>query len=81
MKWFFKCFKQYADFSGRARRKEYWWFVVINFIIMMALMIGFCIPIFKMGFNSAATGVEDFDEMEVMLTAMKSPFLYIYLIY
>jgi uncharacterized membrane protein YhaH (DUF805 family) len=81
MKWFFKCFKQYADFSGRARRKEYWWFVVINFIIMMALMIGFCIPIFKMGFNSAAAGVEDFDEMEVMLTAMKSPFLYIYLIY
>ncbi|MBR6991828.1 MAG: DUF805 domain-containing protein [Bacteroidales bacterium] len=81
MKWFFKCLKQYADFSGRARRKEYWWFTVINFIIMMALMIGFCIPFIKIGYNSAVAGVDDFDEMEIMLTAMKSPFLYIYLIY
>ena len=81
MKWFFKCFKQYADFSGRARRKEYWWFAVINFIISMVLLIGWLIPLFKLGYNYAISGVEDIDEMEIMLTAMKSPFLYIYLIY
>ena len=33
MKWFIKCFKQYADFKGRARRKEYWMFTLINGII------------------------------------------------
>ena len=33
MKWFIKCLKQYADFRGRARRKEYWMFTLINGII------------------------------------------------
>jgi uncharacterized membrane protein YhaH (DUF805 family) len=33
MKWFIKCFKQYADFKGRARRKEYWMFTLINGIL------------------------------------------------
>lgn len=37
MKWYIKVLKQYADFSGRARRKEFWMFTLINFIIMMAL--------------------------------------------
>ena len=81
MKWYFKCFKQYADFSGRARRKEYWWFMVINFIISMVLIFGWLIPIFKLGYNSAASGIEDIDEMDIMLTMIKNPFLYIYLLY
>lgn len=33
MNWYIKCLKQYADFSGRARRKEYWLFVLFNYII------------------------------------------------
>lgn len=37
MKWFLKCIRQYADFKGRARRKEYWWFTLINYIIFMIL--------------------------------------------
>jgi uncharacterized protein (TIGR02145 family) len=32
MKWYLKCLKQYADFSGRARRKEFWMFVFFNLI-------------------------------------------------
>jgi uncharacterized membrane protein YhaH (DUF805 family) len=32
MNWFFKCLTQYADFSGRARRKEFWMFFLFNFI-------------------------------------------------
>ena len=27
------CFSKYATFSGRARRSEYWWFVLVNAII------------------------------------------------
>lgn len=37
MKWFLKCIRQYADFKGRARRKEFWWFTLINFIICLIL--------------------------------------------
>jgi uncharacterized membrane protein YhaH (DUF805 family) len=45
MKWFIKCLRHYADFSGRARRREYWMFAlftmisVIPYSILMALLI------------------------------------------
>ena len=39
MNWYLKCWKQYADFSGRARRKEYWIFSLINYIIIFFLYI------------------------------------------
>lgn len=31
------CFSKYATFSGRARRSEYWYFVLFNFIIGLVL--------------------------------------------
>ncbi len=37
MNWYLKVIRQYADFSGRARRKEYWYFVLFNFLIMLCL--------------------------------------------
>lgn len=37
MKWYLKVLKQYADFEGRARRKEYWMFFLINVLISMAI--------------------------------------------
>lgn len=37
MNWYIKCFKQYADFRGRARREEYWNFVLFNIIISLTL--------------------------------------------
>lgn len=30
MNWYIGCWKKYATFSGRARRKEYWMFVLFN---------------------------------------------------
>jgi len=35
MKWYLKVLKQYTDFNGRARRKEYWMFVLFNLIFSM----------------------------------------------
>jgi len=32
MEWYLKVLKQYGDFSGRARRKEYWMFFLFNTI-------------------------------------------------
>ena len=32
MNWYLKVLKQYADFSGRARRQEYWMFTLFNMI-------------------------------------------------
>ena len=39
MEWYIKVIKQYADFSGRARRKEYWMFALISTIISVILTI------------------------------------------
>ena len=37
MEWYIKCLKNYAVFSGRARRKEYWLFVLFNIIFVGVL--------------------------------------------
>ena len=39
MDWYIKVIKKYATFSGRARRAEYWYFTLFNFLI--AFGIGF----------------------------------------
>ena len=37
--WFVKCLKNYATFTGRARRKEYWYFALVQFIILIVAQI------------------------------------------
>jgi uncharacterized membrane protein YhaH (DUF805 family) len=39
MKWYLKVLNQYADFSGRARRSEYWMFTLFNVIFAIVAMI------------------------------------------
>lgn len=38
MKWYLKVLNQYADFKGRARRKEYWMFSLFNLILAIVVM-------------------------------------------
>ena len=39
MNWYLKALKNYANFSGRARRREYWWFVLFNILISIGVSI------------------------------------------
>ena len=39
MNWYLEVLKRYADFNGRARRKEYWMFFLFHFIIYYGLII------------------------------------------
>jgi uncharacterized membrane protein YhaH (DUF805 family) len=39
MKWYLQAIRNYVDFSGRARRKEYWYFSL--FYLIFALVIAF----------------------------------------
>ena len=34
--YFKKCFRQYADFKGRAHRAEYWYFVLYGWLVSLA---------------------------------------------
>jgi len=35
MKWYLEVLKKYAVFEGRARRKEYWMFILLNVIFLI----------------------------------------------
>ena len=37
MKWYFQVLRKYAEFGGRARRKEYWIFNLIHGVIIFGL--------------------------------------------
>lgn len=55
MNWYLKVLKQYADFNGRARRKEYWMFTLFSALISYAIQgIGF------------ATGIEAFTYLAII---------------
>jgi uncharacterized membrane protein YhaH (DUF805 family) len=58
MNWYLAVMKKYADFSGRARRKEYWMFALFNmiFLIVIAILDNVLGTTFKMetGYGSQA---------------------------
>ena len=39
MNWYLKCLQHYADFTGRARRSEYWYFVLFNMIVSFVITL------------------------------------------
>jgi uncharacterized membrane protein YhaH (DUF805 family) len=39
MRWYFQALRKYAIFAGRARRKEFWSFFLINLLIIFALQL------------------------------------------
>ena len=51
MKWYLLVIKNYAVFSGRAQRKEYWMFFLFNIIIAFGIgfVLGFIGSILGMG--------------------------------
>ena len=53
MKWYIHCIKNYFNFSGRARRSEYWVFLLFNVLIIIALFI-------LSGLIRDATGSDDY---------------------
>lgn len=39
VQWWLQPYKRYAEFSGRSRRAEYWWFALGNVVVQIALII------------------------------------------
>jgi uncharacterized membrane protein YhaH (DUF805 family) len=35
------CFRKFADFRGRATRPEFWWFVLLYYIVILAPVVAF----------------------------------------
>ena len=56
MKYIIKCWKHYADFKGRARRKEYWIFLLFNYIISAILGMVYYIGAMFQAFENFSSG-------------------------
>ena len=39
MKWYLTVLKNYVDFNGRARRSEYWYFILFNFLFTILFAV------------------------------------------
>lgn len=39
MDWYVAVLKKYAEFSGRARRKEYWMFALVSFLVSVGIAV------------------------------------------
>lgn len=53
MNWYLDCWKKYATFAGRARRKEYWMFVLWNAVfgigvVVLDAIVGGCGALFTL---------------------------------
>lgn len=62
MNWFLAALKNYAGFTGRARRKEYWFFVLFYYIILIALtfvdiMMGTFNEVYSIGLLGGLVGI------------------------
>src|SRR6185503_8344371 len=53
MNWYVAVLKKYSDFSGRARRKEYWMFYLINTLI--SIVIAIIDTVLGLGYQSGVT--------------------------
>ena len=38
MKYYIRCLKKYTNFTGRARRSEFWFFILFHFIFMITIL-------------------------------------------
>ena len=59
MNWYLAVLKKYADFSGRARRMEYWIFTLVSLLVVLGLVI-----------LDATLGLDIGDEEEIGLLTM-----------
>ena len=62
MNWYVDVLRKYAVFSGRARRKEYWFFVLFNLLIVAGLtlvdtFVGTYDPVREVGLLSGLYGI------------------------
>ena len=65
MSWFVKCLQNYVTFSGRARRKEYWMFVLFNLII--GFVLGFVEGLLNLFPGSEASVLANIFSLAVLL--------------
>lgn len=61
MKWYWQAFKKYATFSGRARRSEFWFFMLFQFLLCVIscfLLVISALTVQNLSFGDLFVGIE-----------------------
>lgn len=66
MGWYLTVLRKYAEFDGRARRREYWGFVLVNFFIVLLLAV----PDTLLGLATPGTGIGVLTAIYVLAVAI-----------
>lgn len=74
MKWFIKCLKNYATFRERARRKEYWMFVLVFTIILFVLGLLLSLANPETFYDTNSMNTDEPDLIESLLSMLFSLF-------
>jgi uncharacterized membrane protein YhaH (DUF805 family) len=73
MEWYLMVWRKYAEFNGRARRKEYWMFSLINCLV--AFVLGIVAGVMFTATNSASLGAVVFGLLGLYSLAVLVPSL------
>ena len=73
------CLRKYAVFSGRARRSEYWWFMLAQYLIAMALSFLMMIVMIVQLYIGLSNG--SITEETGFMFMFKNPVFWIYCLY
>lgn len=65
MKWWLECMRNYVNFRGRARRREFWMFTLFNTLVCGALLAGCCAAV---GLLVCRRSAEEVNGMTATLT-------------
>lgn len=66
MGWYMTVLRKYAEFDGRARRREYWGFVLVNFLVLLLLAV----PDALLGLATPGAGVGLLSAIYVLAVAV-----------
>ena len=64
-----KCFSNYANFSGRARRAEYWYFCLFNMLISFGIAVLISLA-GKGAFGTLLTGVSGLYSLAILIPSL-----------
>ena len=56
MKWWLKCMRNYVNFRGRARRREFWMFALCNTLVCLILLLVFAVSIGVLAYKNVGSG-------------------------
>ena len=68
MNWYLEVLKKYAVFSGRARRKEYWTFMVIN--VLIAVLLGMIEGFLTSGSETPSNWLATIYQLAIMIPSI-----------